>query len=60
MCAIARCSGSCYHQRLRASEVGLLQLTDVDLREERIVVHRLKDFRGVHKTCCNNYRGRCT
>jgi hypothetical protein len=38
----------------------MLQLTDVDLREERIVVHRLKDSRGVHKTCCNNYRGRCT
>jgi integrase len=31
-----------YRHGLRASEVGLLQLTDVDLKQGRITIHRLK------------------
>jgi integrase len=31
-----------YRHRLRASEVGLLQRTDVDLKQGRITIHRLK------------------
>jgi type 1 fimbriae regulatory protein FimB len=32
-----------YHHGLRASEVGLLQRTDLDLQQGRIHIHRLKD-----------------
>jgi integrase len=32
-----------YHHGLRASEVGLLQRTDLDLQQGRISIHRLKD-----------------
>ncbi len=32
-----------YHQGLRASEVGLLQRTDLDLQQGRIHIHRVKD-----------------
>jgi type 1 fimbriae regulatory protein FimB len=32
-----------YHHGLRASEVGLLQRTDLDLQQGRIRIHRLKD-----------------
>jgi integrase len=31
-----------YRHGLRASEIGLLQRTDVDLKQERITIHRLK------------------
>ena len=32
-----------YHHGLRASEVGLLQTTDLDLKQGRISIHRVKD-----------------
>src|ERR1700759_172389 len=32
-----------YRHGLRASEVGLLHVTDVDLKKLRIMIHRLKD-----------------
>ncbi len=32
-----------YHHGLRASEVGLLQITDLDLKQGRISIHRVKD-----------------
>lgn len=38
-----------YHAGLRASEVGLLELRDVDLHNESIYIHRLKgSHSGVH------------
>ncbi len=32
-----------YHHGLRASEVGLLQITDLNLKQGRISIHRVKD-----------------
>jgi integrase len=38
-----------YRHGLRASEVGLLQITDVDLKQGRITIHRLKgSYSGVY------------
>jgi type 1 fimbriae regulatory protein FimB len=38
-----------YGHGLRASEVGLLQCTDIDLRQGRITIHRLKgSYSGVY------------
>ena len=35
-----------YHRGLRASEVGLLQLEDLSMKDERLHVHRVKGSRG--------------
>jgi type 1 fimbriae regulatory protein FimB len=35
-----------YRHGLRASEIGLLQRTDVDLKQGRITIHRLKGSRS--------------
>jgi integrase len=38
-----------YHHGLRASEVGLLQIQDIDFDSQRIMIHRLKgSLSGVH------------
>ena len=39
-----------YRHGLRASEVGLLNVSDIDLKQERIRLHRLKgSLEGVHR-----------
>jgi type 1 fimbriae regulatory protein FimB len=35
-----------YRHGLRASEVGLLQVSDIDFKEMRIMIHRLKDSKS--------------
>ena len=37
-----------YRRDLRASQIGLLQRTDVDLQQGRITVHRLKHSMATH------------
>ena len=36
----------CYHRGLRASEIGMIQFSDLDMKDERITIRRLKGSKG--------------